>query len=118
MKKLKLFFILPFVLLLSACAGKIDEPPVIKATPQQSVIKITAQQLLGQNTSWVSANLGQPAFKRSDGQAELWQYKSAECVLSIFIYEDISGGQRRVLHFDGRDLEGKSIAREICLNSL
>ncbi len=109
MKKSKLFFILPFALLLGACASNTPKPPVVK---------ITAQQLLGQSSSWVNANLGQPEFKRRDGQAEMWQYKSAECVLSVFIYEDVSGGQRRVLHFDGRDLAGKSVARETCLNSL
>ncbi len=109
MKKLNLFLILPFVLLLGACAN---------SAPKQPIIKIAVEQLLGQNAEWVNANLGQPTFKRKDGQAELWQYKSAECVLNIFIYEDVNGGQRRVLHFDGRDLEGKSIARELCLNNL
>ena len=95
-------------MLLGACAS---------SAPKQPVIKITAQQLLGQNADWVNANLGQPQFKRKDGQAEIWQYKSTECVLNIFIYEDVNGGQRRVLHFDGRGLEGKSIARERCLNN-
>ena len=109
MKKSKLFFILPFVLLLGACAGNANKPPVIK---------ITSEQLLGQNTSWVGDNLGQPTFKRKDGDAEIWQYKNTECVLSIFIYENANGGGRQVLHFDGRDLGGSPIAREICLNSL
>ena len=109
MKKSKLFFILPFTILLSACAAKVEEPPAVKIIPKQ---------LLGKSSSWVETNLGQPEFKRRDGQAEIWQYKSAECVLSVFIYEDMDSGQRRVLHFDGRDFDGNPVARDTCLSSL
>ena len=112
MKKSNTFFVFAFAILLTGCAGGTNKPPAVNK------IKITSEQLLGQDTAWVDQQIGQPAFKRRDGQAEMWQYKKTKCVLSVFIYEDAPGSKRRVLHFDARDLEGNSVDRDLCLNGM
>jgi len=104
--------VIAFAFVLSACAAPTKKPVVSERA------KIIADELLGKRTPWVSEHLGQPFFKRTEGGAELWQYKTAECVLNIFIYEDFEGGQRRVLHFDARDLKGKPTKRDGCINSI
>ena len=80
--------------------------------------KIIATELLGKPTPWVSEHLGQPSFKRLEGTAEIWQYKTSECILNIFIYQDFEGEQRRVLHFDARDQSAKPTGRDACINSI
>jgi len=113
-KKSHLGFIaaLSFVFILTGCAN------VPKKNTISERAKIIAGELLGKREPWISEHLGQPTFKRLDGNAQLWQYKTNECILNIFIYEDIEGGQRRVLHFDASDFSGKSVERVICLNSI
>lgn len=100
----------------AGCAGGARAPQTNEATSERA--KIIAGELLGKQTGWIVEHLGQPSFKRLDGNAEIWQYASNECIISIFIYEDIKGGARRVLHFDARDLVGKPTPRDACINSL
>jgi len=118
------FLLLGLVALsLSAC-GQPDKRPTTTnaaaggtpAAPQK--VKITSAQLLGQTGSWVRAKIGTPAFARSDMQANLWQYKNAQCVLNVFLYTDGDAGPARVLHFDARDMAGKDTDRNACLSSL
>ena len=103
-----------FALLLAGCAGG------VKPTPQtiSERAKIIASELLGKQTPWITEHLGQPSFKRLDGHAEIWQYATSQCIINIFIYEDIEGGARRVLHFDTRDLGARPTPRDACINSL
>lgn len=82
--------------------------------------KITAQQLLGQDDAWVLENLGEPAFRRADRIASIWQYKNTACVLNLFLYADneATPTPAHVLHFDARDLLGNNVEREPCLVAL
>jgi len=43
----------------------------------------------------VAALYGQPDFRRTDPPAEVWQYRSADCVLDLFFYSG-DGGERLV----------------------
>ncbi|MDH5489246.1 MAG: hypothetical protein OEX17_04880 [Rhodospirillaceae bacterium] len=99
-------------LVLAGCAGGAKKGVVSERA------KIIAGELLGKPAPWVSEHLGQPSFKRLEGSAELWQYKTSECILNIFIYQDFEGGQRRVLHFDARDQNAKPTGRDGCINSI
>ena len=47
------------------------------------------------------ALIGEPDFRRVEPPAELWQYRSADCVLDLFLYGD--GKNYRVIHADARD---------------
>jgi hypothetical protein len=39
----------------------------------------------------VAALYGQPDFRRTDPPAEVWQYRSADCVLDLFFYNGDNG---------------------------
>jgi hypothetical protein len=44
---------------------------------------------------------GEPDFRRTEPPGELWQYRSADCVLDLFLYRDPSGV--RVVHSETRE---------------
>jgi len=44
---------------------------------------------------------GEPDFRRTEPPAELWQYRSADCVLDLFLYRDPAG--LRVVHSETRE---------------
>lgn len=125
------FLILGLVALsLSACGQPGKRPATTSAatTPQAAPqkVKISSAELLGQTGIWVRAKIGTPEFVRSDMQANLWQYKNAQCVLNVFLYTDGDAGENsggdtgpaRVLHFDARDPVGNNTDRNMCLSSL
>lgn len=39
----------------------------------------------------VLAMLGQPDLRRDEPPAEMWQYRTADCVLNLFFYDDTGG---------------------------
>ena len=113
--------------LLGACApaNQAARPAPSQDTAAQQAPakpKITATELLGQTNGWLLAKLGEPAFRRTDRHANMWQYKNATCVLNVFLYaEDTSdngGTASRVLHFDARTLGGGNADRAACLSAL
>ena len=58
-------------------------PDMIKAHPPKSperLAKLSRKELL--------ARLGRPNFTRHDPPAEIWQYRSADCVLDVFLYPE------------------------------
>lgn len=109
-------------LVLSACAQPgqrpATSPDLVDSQPAKP--KITAGQLLGKSDGWVLEKLGEPAFRRADRIASIWQYKNHACVLNVFLYADSEAQPTpaRVLHFDARDLSGNNIEREPCLSAL
>ena len=46
--------------------------------------------------------LGKPSFKRTDGPAEIWQYRVATCTLDLFLYENLDTSERNVAHYEIR----------------
>ena len=57
--------------------------------------------LTGMASAELMALLGEPDFRRPEPPAELWQYRTADCVLDIFLYVD--GDRYRVLTSATRD---------------
>lgn len=118
------FLILGLIAVSLAACGQPAKRPTTQASsaaieptaPQK--IKITSAQLLGKTGIWVHAKIGNPQFARSDMQANLWQYKNAQCVLNVFLYTDGDTGPARVLHFDARDPKGRNTDRNACLSAL
>lgn len=49
----------------------------------------------------LTQRLGAPDFTRHDDPAEIWQYRSASCVLDVFLYPE--GGGLKVVHATTRD---------------
>lgn len=56
--------------------------------------------------SEVEALVGEPDFRRVEPPAELWQYRSAECVVDLFLY-----GQGDGMHVTHEDARGRNPAR-------
>jgi hypothetical protein len=83
--------------LLSAPANP-AEPGEAAAPPRASVPQLARFQDMRQAD--VEALVGNPDFRRVEPPAELWQYRTAECVVDLFFYGQ--GEDRRVVHEDAR----------------
>ena len=82
-------------------AAALAEPPMaLPVAPAASRIPELGK-LTGLGAAEVVAMLGQPDFRRSDPPAELWQYRSADCVLDVFLYGE--AGAYRVVHSETHD---------------
>jgi hypothetical protein len=68
--------------------------------------------LTGMGPAELAALLGEPDFRRSEPPAELWQYRSADCVLDVFLYAD--GDGYRVLRSATRDRHAAPTTIERC----
>jgi hypothetical protein len=56
--------------------------------------------LPGMNAAGITNLLGQPQFRRRDGQVEIWQYRAINCTLDLFLYAE--GGDMRVRYAEPR----------------
>jgi hypothetical protein len=92
---------------LSACSAA--PPAVPQSAPAVSAAAAvqpaalhhpTVPTLTGLSAAEVIGLFGEPDFRRTEPPAELWQYRSADCVLDLFLYSDPSGA--RVVHSETR----------------
>lgn len=103
---------------LAACSAAPPAPPPVATAPaatatteptaaeapaaEPAVARISELPVLtGMGPAELVALLGEPDFRRSEPPAELWQYRSADCVLDVFLYAD--GDRYRVLRSATRD---------------
>ena len=75
-------------------------------------------QILRVDTDQVVSLLGKPELKRRERQAELWQYRSASCVLNLFVYPNGSNKAPEVTHAEARSRAGGMMPPRMCLASL
>lgn len=74
-------------------------------------------ELIGLDRTALEQQLGEPAMLRRDAPAEVWQYRSSTCVLSVFLYAD--GPQWRVTYVDiGAPRGGAPVPPAACFASL
>lgn len=71
--------------LLGACSATAPAPLPMAARPAEP------PTLAGLSATEVVALFGEPDFRRVEPPAELWQYRSADCVLDLFLYSDAAG---------------------------
>jgi hypothetical protein len=75
--------------------------------------------------------LGEPALVRRDAPAEIWQYRGADCVLDLFLYQEANGQEAsgpeaggpgadrpRVLYLEARTGAAEPAPTEGCIGSL
>lgn len=74
------------------------------------------KQLLGQSGQQIKALVGTPDFSRRDNPAEIWQYRSSDCRVDLFLYK--SGSALKVEHVDVRGISIKNVSPEKCLSDL
>jgi hypothetical protein len=75
------------------------------------------EQLLGLNAVELDRLLGPADFRRSDGLAEMRQYRDTACVLDVFLYADSASDGYRVTHVEARD-RGGGAAEQACVSGL
>jgi hypothetical protein len=78
-------------LLLGACAA-----PTPMATPQMAPLHAAPavvhlhglKDLTGLRPSEIAAILGPPDLRREESPAQLWQYRTPDCILNLFFYRE------------------------------
>ena len=75
-------------------------------------------QLVGLDADQLDDLLGPADFTRSDGPAEIRQYRDAACVLDLFLYADAASGRYRVAHVEARNRVSGGTAEQACAASL
>jgi hypothetical protein len=113
--------------LLAACSAASPEPgaplspPVALAAPAEppalhpaALRLVLPKGVVGWSAAELVALLGAPDFRRVEPPAELWQYRSADCVLDLFLYAE--KGAMRVVHSETRE-RGAAAAAASCGDS-
>ncbi len=89
-------------------------PPEIRTANRPP--PVDPRRIMGLTRAELSDLLGKPHFRRRDITAEIWQYRHAECILDVFLYE--SGDDYRVLHFEMRQGKAEAASQTRCLAAL
>lgn len=102
-------------------AAEADSAPQTAALPDPSgtpaEVDADPDRLMGLSQDAVGARLGQPELVRKEAPAEIWQYRTRDCVLDVFFYP--AEGAREVLHLDVRDaVSAEPSDAEACLTVL
>lgn len=74
------------------------------------------QGLVGLGGADLRRLLGEPDFRRQESLAEFWQYRTADCVLDLFLYRD--GSAYHVVHADTRDRGFLRVSQSNCYGAL
>jgi hypothetical protein len=74
-------------------AGAGPARPILAAAQLQSLNTLTGRELI--------ARLGMPDFMRRDPPSEIWQYRSAACVLDVYLFT--GDGESKVAYLATRD---------------
>ena len=93
------------IALLSGCQGAPPPPdPVHSAS------------ILGLDSGAVRKLLGEPGLIRRDEPAEVWQYRTASCVLDVVLYDQASGP--RVVYTEARTPAAEPTQADPCLSDV
>lgn len=106
-------------LLLAGCSTG-PAPATMAAPIARDSVRATAapaaaravDRLDGLRAAELVALLGEPELRRVDPPAELWQYRTARCVLDVYLYAD--GNGVRVRHAETRERDALGPAAGDC----
>ena len=82
---------------------------------------IDPARMVGLDGAALEQLFGEPALIRRDAPAEIWQYRGADCVLDLFLYQDAGGqeaGRPRVLYVEARTGAAEPAPTEGCVGSV
>lgn len=77
---------------------------------------MAAAQLLGAGSDAVRRWWGEPAFRRIEGEAEVWRYDGPACALDLLLYPELGG--LRVAHAAARASGIEARTEAACLGGL
>ena len=109
---------------LSLQSGARNAPPpgaaLVPPPPpaEQQLAAAAPDRLVGLTGATVRRAMGEPEMRRRDPPAEVWQYRTARCVLDLYFYGDPDADG--VAHFEARprDTRQTSAPAEACLGEL
>lgn len=121
-------------LILAACASapqqsETTEPASTEPTPAPEVAAVVPPpppepepvpdftKFINQEGLEITAILGEPGFVRRDPPAELWQYRTQDCTLDLFFYDD-GYGVYRLAHLDFRGAIYNRDQEDNCLRDI
>lgn len=91
-----------------------DRLASVQPAPEIGSGPLTPQGLLGVAPSALSARLGAPSFRRTEPDAEVWQYGGNACALFIYFYKT-GGGALVSTYVDARKNGGGAADPSACL---
>lgn len=77
---------------------------------------IHSASILGLDSGAVRKLLGEPGLIRRDTPAEVWQYRTASCVLDVVLYDQASGP--RVVYTEARTPTAEPTQADPCLSDV
>jgi len=114
--------------LVAACAASPASPPLSATLPENAPISLAVagtpppatgtelNQLTGLSETALRRLLGAPDFRRREASAQIWQYRSAECVLDLFLYR--RAGAYRVAYAETHDRDVVRVSQSSCYAGL
>jgi len=96
-----------------AGAGGLAAGPAITGSSLTGRSVSNTRDLVGKSDSQVQSALGTPAFKRTDGPAQVWQYRGSACLLDVFLYKQGTGFS--VKHAELRRRGGGTLTDQACM---
>jgi hypothetical protein len=75
-------------------------------------------RLIGLDSGQVAGLLGPADFRRTDGPAEILQYRGTACVLDVYLYREDGSGDFRTTYLAARDRQLARMAPQACLASV
>lgn len=121
----RFFPLLVLMLALTGCAGgsgasstgvgvNASQYAALEPAPAIGGGPLKPQSLLGVAPSALSARLGAPALKRTEPDAEVWQYSGGDCALFVYFYKTGHGALAST-YVDARKKSGGAASTEACL---
>jgi len=111
----RIWFATTLGVLISACAS----PPIASsssASAQTANLPPDVERLRGLSAADLARLLGEPEFVRHEPPAVIWQYRSAECVLDLFLYR--SADELRVAYAETHDRGVIRVSQSDCYADL
>jgi hypothetical protein len=93
-------------------------PDAWRTAARTGDLDVRPEQLLGLNAEQLTALLGPADFTRTDGPAEIRQFRGSDCVVDVFLYQQTAAGDYRVAHVETRDREVVGTADRPCAAAL
>jgi hypothetical protein len=110
--------------------GRIQSPPLAIVGPAIAIITLLSgcqaappppdpvhsASILGLDSGAVRKLLGEPGLIRREEPAEVWQYRTASCVLDVVLYDQASGP--RVVYTEARTPAAEPTQADPCLSDV
>ena len=102
-----------------AAAPSAQGPPVEwsdRLSPPPLGLSSDPKRFIGAKPDFLLAELGEPFTLRKEAPAQVWQYRTDQCVLDIFLYEEADGPA--VVYLEARDLQASPTETGVCIGNL